>query len=112
MLYISRISIIATEVYKTLIQIRNKYWQDMIGKGDCDYNLCASFPLTQPKYNTVSYGLNSFIYKGPEIWNSLPNYIKEVISLSEFKFLIKSWEGHKYLCNLCQTMLETTVDYR
>ncbi len=38
--------------------------------------------------------------------------IKEAISLSEFKFLIKSWDGPKYLCNLCQTMLETTVDYR
>ncbi len=99
MLYISRIRIIATVVYKALNELSPKYFQDMIEKSDCDCNLRAS-PLTQPKCNTVSYGLNSFRYKGPKLWNSLPNYIKEVISFSEFKFLIKSWDGPKYLCNL------------
>ncbi len=110
MLYINRIRIIATEVYKALNELSPKYLQDMIEKCDCDYNLCAS-PLTQPKCNTVSYSFNSFRYKGPKIWNSLPNYIKKAISLSEFKFLIKSWDGPKCLCNLCQTMLETNVVY-
>ncbi len=84
----------------------------MIEKSDCDYNLLASSPVTQPKCNTVSYGLNSFRYKRPKIWISLPNYITEAFSLSEFKFLIKSWDGPKCLCNLCQTMLETNLDYR
>ncbi len=111
MLYISRIRIIATEVYKALNELSPKYLQGIIEKSDCDYNLRASSPLTQPKCNTVSYGLNYFRYKGPKIWNSLPNYIKEAIFLTEFKFLIKSWDGPKCLCNLCQTMLETNVDY-
>ncbi len=35
----------------------------MIEKCDCDYNPRASH-LTQPKCNTVTYGLNSFRYKG------------------------------------------------
>ncbi len=98
-------------IYKALNELSPKYLQDMIEKSDCDYNLRASSPLTQPKCNTVSYGLNSFRYKRPKIWNSRPNYIKEAISLSEFKFLIKSWDGHKCLCNLCQTMLKNNVDY-
>ncbi len=67
--------------------------------------------MTQPKCNTVSYGLNSFRYKGPKLWKYPPYYIKEAISLSGFKFLIKSWDGPTCLCNLCQTMLETNVDY-
>ncbi len=111
MLYISRIRIIATKVYKALNELSPKYLQDMIETCGCDYNLHASSPLTQSKCNTVSYGLNSFRYKGPKIWNYLRNNIKEAISLSEFKFLIKSWDGSKCLCNLCQTMLETNVDY-
>ncbi len=110
MLYISRIRIIATEVYKALHELSPKYLQDMIEKSDCDYNLRASFPMTQPKCNTVSHGLNSFRYKGPKLWNCLPNYIKEDISLSKFKFLIKLWDMSKCLFNLCQTMLETNVD--
>ncbi len=60
MLYISRIRIIATEVYKALHELSPKYLQDMVEKSDCDYNLRASSPLTQPKCNTVKYGLNYF----------------------------------------------------
>ncbi len=67
--------------------------------------------VTQPKCNIVSYGLNSFRYKGPKIWNSLPNYVKEAISLSEFKFLIKSWMGpHAFVISarLCWKPIWTT----
>ncbi len=112
MLYTSRIIIIATKVYKALNELSPKYLQDIIEKTYCDYNLRPSSSLPQPKCNTVSYGLNSFRYKAPKIWNYLPNYIKEAISLSVFKFLIKFWDGPKCLCNLCRTMLETNVDYR
>ncbi len=38
----------------------------MIGRSDCDYNICTSSPFTQTKCNTVSYGLKSFKYKGPK----------------------------------------------
>ncbi len=87
MLYINRIRIIATEVYKALNELSPKYLQNMIEKSDCDYNLCASSPLTQPKCNTVSYGLNSFRYMelSSKIWNSIANNINKTISLSEFK---------------------------
>ncbi len=64
MLYISRIRNIATEVFKALNELSLKYLQDMIEKRDCDYNLHASSHLIQPKCNTMSYGLNSFRYKG------------------------------------------------
>ncbi len=70
----------------SLSELSPKYLQDMIEKSDCDYNLRASSHLTQSKCNTVSYGLNSVRYKGPKIWNSFPNYIKEAISLAyQFK---------------------------
>ncbi len=61
MLYINRIRIIATEDYRALNELSPKYLQDMIEKKPLViYNLRASSPLTQPKCNTVSYGLNSF----------------------------------------------------
>ncbi len=67
-------------------------------------NFCTICYYVIYKDSDSNKGLNSFRYKGPNIWNSLPNYIKEAISLSEFKFLIKSWDGPKCLCNLCQAM--------
>ncbi len=38
------------------------------------YNLRSTVSLKQPKCNTVIYdALNSFQYKGAQIWNDLPN---------------------------------------
>ncbi len=42
--YISRVRIIATEVYKALNELSLKYVQDIIEKNYCDYNLQASLP--------------------------------------------------------------------
>ncbi len=39
------------------------------------------------------------------------NNIKEAISLTEFKSLVKSWAGPKCQCNLYLTMLESNVTY-
>ncbi len=80
LLYISRIRIIATDVYKALNELSPKYLQDMIEKSDCDYNLHVSSPLTQPRCNTVSYGLNSFRYKGPK-YGTLSQTISKKLSL-------------------------------
>ncbi len=46
LLYISRKRIIATEVYKALNELNPKYLHSIIEKCDCDYNLCATSPLT------------------------------------------------------------------
>ncbi len=54
-----KVRIIATEVYKALHELSPQYLQDMVEKSDCDYNLRASSPSTQPKCNTGSYCLNS-----------------------------------------------------
>ncbi len=62
--------------FPAINEIGLSYLHDMIDKRDSDYNLHASFPTIQPKCNTMLYGLNSFRYKGPNIWDSLPTYIK------------------------------------
>ncbi len=49
MSYISRIRIIATEIYKALNKISPKYLQDIIEKSICEYNLCASSLLDTAK---------------------------------------------------------------
>ncbi len=54
------------------------------------YNLHSTVSLKQPKCNTVTYGLNSFRYKGARKWNDLPNEIKNSITLAEFKNQIKN----------------------
>ncbi len=76
------------------------YIKDLFDEKDKIYNLCSTVSLKQPKCNIVTYGLNSFQYKGAKIWNDLPNKIKNSITLAEFKNQIKKWQVPKYLCKI------------
>ena len=41
-------------------------------------------------YSTV-YKQRSLQYYGPQLWNSLPNYVRDANSLETFKTLCKLW---------------------
>ena len=68
---------------------------------ECPYALRDSSILMRPKVNMTQYGLKSFRSYGAKIWNHLPVSYKARISLSEFKTLIKSWDGPKCKCSVC-----------
>ncbi len=106
MLYIKRLKSMATEVYKTLHNLNPKYMQSLIEvKTDTNYDFRSSTILKQPAFNGITYGLNSYRYKAPKIWNSLPNNIKNAVSLVQFKNMIKSWEGPKCYCSMCSRFI-------
>ncbi len=95
----------ATEIFKALHGSIPIYIRDLFEEKDKIYNLRSSVSLKQPKCNTVTYGLNSFRYKGAKIWNDLSNNIKNYITLAEFKNQIKKWQGPRCLCNMCTRLL-------
>ena len=49
--------------------------------------------LTLPKYNTITHGKKCFMYEGAKLWNSIGNGIKTIENISEFKMLLKKWNG-------------------
>ena len=104
MLYIKRLRYMAVEVYKSLHDIGPDYLKSLLKVNECRYDLRSIKPLIQPKCNTVTYGLNSYSYKGPKIWNGLPNDIKSAITLDEFKDLIKTWNGPTCYCVMCTSL--------
>ena len=55
-----------------------------------------------PKVRTVNKGLETMRYRGPFIWNLVPNYIKLSKSLAVFKENIKNWQPVGCTCRLCQ----------
>ncbi len=69
MLYIGYLRNMATEIFKALRGSTPIYIRDLFEEKDKIYNLCSTVSLKQPKCNTVTYGLNSFRYKGAKIWN-------------------------------------------
>ncbi len=105
MLYIVWLRNMASEIFKALYGSTPIYIRDLFEEKDKIDNLHSTVSLKQPKCNTVTYGLNSFWYKGAKIWNDLPNKIKNSITLAEFKNQNKKWQGPKCLCNMYTRLL-------
>ena len=54
------------------------------------YNL-RNFHEFATEKKTIWYGLETFSYRYPQLWPLLPESLKEMNSLSEFKKNIKHW---------------------
>ena len=57
--------------------------------------------LTLLKYNTITHGKKCFMYEGGKLWNSISNGIKTIENMSEFKTLLKKWNGSLCKCKNC-----------
>ena len=57
-----------------------------------DYNTRSTFNMDVviPSFNVNIYK-SSFNYNGPKTWNSLPNIVKESVSLQQFKYNYKTY---------------------
>ncbi len=67
MLYIGRLRNMANEIFKALHGSTPIYIRDLFEEKDKISNLRSTVSLKQPKCDTVTYGLNSFRYKGAKI---------------------------------------------
>ena len=48
------------------------------------------------------------MYEGAKLWNSISNGIKTIENISEFKTLLKKWNGSPCICINCITC---TISY-
>ena len=84
--------LLAIEVFKCVNKLNPEYLNEMFTIKKCPYDFRDTSILERSKSNTTKYGLKSFRNYGAKIWNLLPNICKSVISLGDFKNIIKSWK--------------------
>ena len=58
-----------------------------------------------PSVNTVFSGTESIRFLGPKIWELIPNDIKSLENLRDFKTAIKKWKPTSCPCRICKTYL-------
>ena len=58
--------------------------------------------FVKPTINTEHFGKGSLKYFGSVIWDLIPNSIKYVDHLQDFKILIKAWSPDECPCRLCK----------
>ena len=71
--------------YKTLYGIAPLYLRSLLKERTTAYNLRGTLKVDLPRVTTTSYGLQSFRYAAPQVWNKLPDNIRTSESLIAFK---------------------------
>ena len=96
------LQVMMTEVYCCLNKINPPFLWNQFEINHNKYQNRKGIQIIPPCTNTVTYGINSFTFRGSILWNYLPKNIKESASLKIFKSRIKEWKGHKCLCTICK----------
>ena len=79
------IQTVAIEMYKVHYGLSENSFNDIFHSRSNSYNLRSQCDLDIPSVNTETFGKNSLRYFGPIIWNSVPERLRSIESLSEFK---------------------------
>ena len=62
--------------------------------------------FAMPRAKTVNHELESLSNIGSNLWDSIPSSMKEVDSINEFKYAIKTWKPDLCLCRLYKIYLQ------
>ena len=93
----------AIEVYKILNKKSPMYLNDLFVYKESRYYFRKTNTVEVPQVRTTYHGLHSFRFAGATLWNELPNELRNVSSLSQFKSLINSWNGGSCMCGSCKS---------
>ena len=80
----SRLQALIIEVYKACKGTAPEYMKEMYTIKSTNYNM-RTMQLTMYHKRTVGYGLRTFTHLGASLWNKLPNELKEIDTITNFK---------------------------
>ncbi len=103
-LHVRRIKTIACEVFKSINKLNPIFMHNIFKTKDLSYQLRDNHTVYQPKFKDITYVRHIFAYHGSQIWNTLPNQVKESTDIISFKRLLKTWEGFKCQSNMCDVL--------
>ena len=102
-IHIRNLHFLMIEIYKTIHDENSSFMKEIFIREDTCYNLKSRFRLKVPRVSSTKYGLETLSFRGSQIWNKLPNEIKNISCLSTFKQKIKNWSGSNCKCKICST---------
>ena len=88
------------EVFKMKNELAHPIMESILNKRFNTYN------LTTKRKKAVWYGLETLSYRYPQLWSLLPESLKEMNSLSQFKRNIKHWICRDCPCRLCKVYIQ------
>ena len=98
------IQILAIEMYKVVNGYSPEILHEIFQLKERNI-YCSRFPFSTNNVRTVTYGIQSLGFLGPKIWPIIPDKLKNLSSLKEFKNQIKKWKPKDCPCRLCKTYI-------
>ena len=97
---------LAIEIYKFQGGLTPPIMRDLFITRENNYNLRNCQELEFPLRRTVKFGTESISYRGPQIWNLIPERLRTLETLNKFKKEIKSWKCDACPCRMCKTYIQ------
>jgi len=97
---IRKLKFLTIEIFKTINNLNPSFMKEIFTlntRGDFTRN-----KLVVKTQRTKKYGTNTLRSLGPQIWNNLPNDLKNTDNINTFKILVKSWAGPQCSCSSCR----------
>ena len=102
-IHIKNTHILMREIYKFLNGLSPPIMSKIFKRKNCPYSLRNPRPLITNCKSTVKYDIDSIVYKGPQIWQTLPTDLRNSESLSIFKCSIKKLRYINCQYKICKT---------
>ena len=94
------------EIYKCLNRLSPPIMNDFFTYRQNNYNIRNFRELDCENVNTINCGLNTLSYKGSQLWQQLPEFIKKSENINSFKLNLKSWRNYNCSCNICKDYIQ------
>ena len=104
-IHTKNLQILMIEMYKTINDLNPSLIKELFCEIESHYNLRNNVEFVQPRVRSVGNGTESVRFKGPQLWQLLPQTIRNSGSLAQFKANIKNLKGENCPCNLCRTFI-------
>ena len=88
----SNIHTLLIEIYKSINNLSPPIMKDFFDLKNTRYDLRIKQLLKLPEISTSTYGTQALRFKGSLIWSTVPNKIKNVDNIEDFKKHIKGWK--------------------
>ena len=105
-IHTKNLQLLMTEMYKIKNDLSPAFMQEIFYNNESHYKLQNDNKFLQPRVRSVNYGTESIRFKGPQLWQKLPQSIRNSDSLHQFKPRIKNQRGKNCPFKLCRVFIQ------
>ena len=97
---------LVTEIFKVKKNLAPALMNDVFEFIEKPYHLRENEHVKAERIHTTRYGLETPSFIGPKLWKLVPQELKSLETLEEFKVKIKNWVPENCPCRLCKKYIQ------